>query len=176
MILRYLRGFMLAAIIVAMLLLAGCASPQLVQSEGDLRWTGATPSRGSHIPVTLILPAGTWEIEQVEPDHVVMFEQTDGPLNITLMRVPAVESEDAHFALTRLLAHFQEKRQLSREEKDLFSGETAHLAEYKVIVDEEPVRVWVSIFRRGEWTYDLVGWNVEKDVFVALVDSVVFGD
>lgn len=175
MILRCLRGFM-PAVLVAMLLLAGCASPQLIQSEGDLRWTGATLGRGSYIPVTLTLPAGTWEIEQVEPDHVVMFEQTDGPPNITLMRVPAIASEDAHFALTRLLAHFQEKKQLSREERDLASGETAHLSEYEVIVDKEPVRVWVSIFRRGEWTYDLVGWNLEKDAFVTLVDSVVFGD
>jgi len=161
-----LPWLVLASVAALLALASGCASKQVVASAGSFPWSG--------LGLKLSLPAGSWEIEEVQPDRVVMFRRLESAAHLVLMRVPAREEESADLALMRLFAHFKDKTELARHSRSIPSGLVANFAEYSVAVDGRTLRVLASVFRGGEWTTDLVAWGMDKDTFDAVADSLAF--
>lgn len=145
---------------------AGCAARQVVESSGSAQWTG--------LGVMLTLPAGRWEIEEVERGRVVTFGAPGDAGQAALLRVDAHESDSPGIALMRLFAHFEEKTELARGARTLRSGIVGVFAEYAVEVEGRTIPVLAFVLRRGKWTYDLVAWDMDRATFDAFLEGWAF--
>ena len=105
---------MLCLTLLLLISATGCSSMRTVESTGTAQWSG--------MGVSLILPAGFWEVEEVDPGQVVEFRKTASSAHIVLMRVPAREDKQDGLALRRLFVHFEDKQELARWSRPLRSG------------------------------------------------------
>ena len=143
----------------------GCAGVMVVESSGPVPWSG--------MGVSLSLPAGSWEVEEIDPGYVVEFRKRGGPAHIVLMRVPARKNEGGVAALRRLFVHFDDKRRTARWSGPLRSGIAAEFAAYTVSMDGRELRITACAVRQGSWTYDLVVWGLDRAVVGAVADSMI---
>ena len=172
MVFRLVRVVVLSAAI--LMPVSGCAGRTVIESDGGGQWSGVGNSATGPLPVSLTLPAGSWEIEEVTPGSVILFRRLDGSGRIAIMRLAARPDEPASLALMRLFAHFKDKTILSRSSRPVKSGVTGQFAEYAVVTDERTLHVFACVFRHGDSTYDLVAWDMGSDTFDAVADSVAF--
>jgi len=147
---------------------SGCAGVRVVESSGV--------ERSSGMGASLTLPAGSWEVDKVDPEHVIEFRARHTPAHIALMRIPSRKGESGAVALKRLFAHFPDKRQTERISRPLRCGSVADFAEYIVAVEGNELRVRAYVVRRESWTYELVTWGLDAGAADAVADSLTFTD
>ena len=160
----YLRPVLLCGIVAA--LFAGCAGTQRVESTRPAPWSG--------LGLTLTLPPGQWEIETVKADSVLSLHEAGSGASLALMRLRPHKDQIASVALMKLFAHIPEKDQIARSTREIPGADEAEYAEYIVTLDGD--RRWVKALavRRGEWMYDLIGWDMDRKTFDAVMHSITF--
>jgi hypothetical protein len=136
------------------LLVAGCASVRVVQSNGSAQWSG--------LGLALTLPPGDWRIEP-RGENAVLFAPQGRPGNLLIERVKARPNEPEWLALKKLFSSFDEKKEISRRALPLQNGESALCAECDVQVQGGGTRVRAYLLRRAGWTYEIIEWNFGRD-------------
>jgi len=157
---------MLCLILFATLCAAGCAGMRVAQLSNGAHWSG--------MGVSLHLPDGSWEVEEVDPGYIIEFRQPATAAHLVLLRLPAPEAETGALALKRLFVHFENKQEMARWSKAVQSGDTAHFADYLVTVDGRNLSVQACVVRRGAWTYELVTWGLDRTAADTIANSLVF--
>jgi hypothetical protein len=145
-----------------LLLVAGCASVRVVQSNGSAQWSG--------LGLTLKLPPGGWRIEP-QGENAVLFAPQSGPGNLLIQRVKTSPNEPEWLALKKLLSSFEVKKQISQRAERLPDGESALRTEFDVQVKGARVRLVVYLIPRAGWIYEMSEWNFGRggpvEVFLA---------
>ena len=159
-----LCGLALAGLVLA----AGCAHRQWVESTGVMRWSGMN--------LSLTLTAGSWEVEDVSPGSVVQFRRMGSSAYLVCMRIEAEEGDSGDLALRRLFVHFREKRLIRRWPHALPDGTTASCGEYVVTEEGREICVRVYVILKGPWLYELIAWGLDESTIEAVADSLTFLD
>lgn len=149
-----------------LVLTAGCAHRQWVDSAGITRWSGMN--------LSLTLPAGSWEVEEVSPGSVVQFRRTGSSAHLVCMRIEAEKGDSGDLALRRLFVHFREKRLIRRWPHTLPDGTTAMCGEYAVTEEGREIRVRAYVVLKGQWLYELIAWGLDESTIEAVADSLTF--
>ena len=159
--------------LLAISLLGGCASTYHLDSSGSEPWPPAN-SRMVSMGVSLVLPAGSWQVNEITPGHAIEFQDMAGSGRIVLMRVPSERIPSRQVALSRLFSHFPDKEQVFRGARVLRSGAEAALVEYVLMAKGEPLNVRACIVRGDEWVHELVTWGLDAATADSVADSLVF--
>lgn len=154
-------------LLLALLSLGGCRTIAKVESLGQATWSG--------LGVSLTLPAGSWEIEEVIPGTAFQFRNARKSERFVLMRLPARKDEPPWLPLKRLFVHFKKKRRLARWPRTLPSGEVAECAEYLVKDEGKEVIIVACVLRRGRRTYEVASWSLRTGRAAAMrtADAIV---
>ena len=157
----------------ALMLLGGCASTARFNSSGSEPWSPAD-SRMVSMGVSLVLPDGSWQVNEIEPGHAIEFQDRAGSGRIVLMRVSSEKIPSRQVAMSRLFSHFPEKQEVFRETRRLRSGAEAALAEYVIVAKGKPLNVRACVVRGGEWIYELVTWGLDAVTADSVAHSLAF--
>ena len=122
----------LSCALICLLLVAGCASARVVQSDGTAQWSG--------LGLALKLPQGNWRIEP-QGENAVLFRPQGREGNLLIERVKTPPGQPEWLALKKLLSSFDEKKEISQRALHLPNGESALCAEYDVQVQGGTMRL-----------------------------------
>lgn len=140
----------LTCLLVGMICTHGCRAIRVVQSVGQKRW--------SCLDASLVLPAGSWEVEEVVPGIVSVFREKQTSRSFVLMRLRARKHEPPWLPLRRLFVNFKKKREIARWQCGLESGDVAECAEYLADVEGRELSVTACVVRRGRRMYEVASW------------------
>ena len=152
----------------ALAVTTGCARGRRVESASLVRWSG--------MGVSIVLPAGSWEVEDIVPGSVVEFRQMNSPAHVVLMRVEARTGDADGLAVLRLFSEFREKRMLRRWARVLPNGCEARCAECLVSEEGREILVRAYVMARGTHLYELVAWGLASGAADGVADGVVFAE
>ena len=126
---------------------AGCSSVAHVRSSGAAVWQG--------LGVEVTLPAGEWEVEEVETGLAVEIRPAQGGARVALFRIRGNPEDSADLILKRLLVYFPVKER--RYEGELPVGdEHCRTAGYVVTEDGREILLHLYALRRGRISYGVV--------------------
>ena len=168
-----LLKLIVAHAIFAALSLSGCASATRFHSSGSESWPPAN-SRMVPMGVSLVLPAGQWQVTEVEPGRAIDFQDMAGSGRILLMRISSERIPSRKVALSRLFSHFPEKQEVFRGARVLRGGAEAALVEYIIMAKGKPLNVRACVVRGSEWVHELVTWGLDTVTADSVADSLVF--
>ena len=157
----------------ALLLLGGCASTARFDSSGSEPWPPAN-SRIASMGVSLVLPDGSWQVNEIEPGYAIEFQDMAGSGRILLMRISSERIPSRKVALSRLFSHFPEKQEVFRGARVLRGGAEAALVEYIIMAKGKPLNVRACVVRGSEWVHELVTWGLDTVTADSVADSLVF--
>ena len=157
----------------ALLLLGGCASTARFDSSGSEPWPPAN-SRIASMGVSLVLPDGSWQVNEIEPGYAIEFQDMAGSGRIVLMRIPSEKIPSRQVAVSRLFSHFPEKQEVFWEVRLLRGGAEAALAEYVIVAKGKPLNVRACVVRGDEWVYELVTWGLDAVTADSVAHSLAF--
>jgi len=168
------RGGLGAAALSALLLAVcwGCARARVTRSTGPARWTG--------LGVSLLLPAGDWRVEEVQPGEVAAFRHLSSGLEAAIIRRGGGGDVSPEVLLADLFVHFEEKRRMGRGSRPLAGGRMAECADYMVRVEDREVFVRACVVQHGEAAYRLAAWGAASrgaevtDLSDQLLDGLAF--
>ena len=137
-----------------LLLVTGCASMRVVQSDGTAPWSG--------LGLSLKLPPGGWRIEP-QGDNAVLFKPQGRAGNLLIERVKTPPKEPEWLALKKLMSSFDVKKEISQRAERLPNGESALRAEYDVQVTGGGTRLVAYLIPRAGLIYEIIEWNFGRD-------------
>ena len=144
----------LSCALIGLLLVAGCASVRVVQSDGTAPWSG--------LGLALKLPPGEWRIEP-QSKNAILFRPQGRAGNLLIERVKTRPNEPEWLALEKLFSSFDEKKQISQRAVHLANGESALCAEYDVKLPDGGTRLRAYLIPRAGWTCEIIEWNFGRD-------------
>jgi hypothetical protein len=144
----------LSCALFCLLLVSGCSSVRVVQSNGSAQWSG--------LGLALALPPGEWRIEP-QGENAVLFRPKNGAGNLLIERVKTPAGQAEWLALKKLLSSFDEKKEISQRMLHLPDGESALCAEYDVQVQGGATRLRAYLLPRAGWTYEIIEWDFGRD-------------